>query len=307
VRLPSIERLAAYRRCAERIDREWAKFLVRRQEHLAQAERFGSAPERATEQVLSALFTDVLDWPVAHVNYQLERADIVLTSPGVRWLVVEAKRPGLLVWHRSAVEKALDQACRYADEQKVHAVAISDGQMLYAADRVSGGLRDRVFVDLTSAVPPKDLWWLSVYGIYRAREDIASANPQLPPECPPGEPELSSVEHSSDLLHPKYRLPARCFAYVGNATDPKTWKLPYRALDGAIDLKRLPMAINAVLKTYRGVRAAIPEAAVPDVLVRLAMAAKAAGHLERPCSDGPTDCYQWLAAALEQEGRLADI
>lgn len=305
--LSGVEGLAAYRRCTVRIDQEWAKFLARRQEHLAQAERFGSAPEKATEQVLATLFSDVLDWPVAHVNYQLERADMVLTSPGVRWVVVEAKRPGLLAWHRSAVEKALDQACRYADEQKVHAVAISDGNMLYAADRINGGLRDRAFVDLASVVPPRDLWWLSVYGIYRGREDISGASLRLLPEFPVRGTDPSSDEHGSDLLHPKYGLPACCFAYVGNAADPKTWKLPYRGSDGVIDLKRLPMAINAVLKTYRGVRAAIPEAAVPDVLVRLAIAAKAAGRFERPCSAGPTDCYKWLAAVLEQEGRLADI
>jgi hypothetical protein len=32
----------------------------------------------------------MLDWPTEHVNWQVKRADIVLTSPGVRWLVVEA-------------------------------------------------------------------------------------------------------------------------------------------------------------------------------------------------------------------------
>lgn len=303
----SVEGLAAHRRCAERIERAWPAFLHRRQEHLVQADRFGSAPEKATEQILAALFSDVLDWPAAHVNYQLKRADIVLTSPGVRWVIVEAKRPGWLAWHRSAIEAALTQACRYADEQKVHSIAISDGHVLYAADRVSGGLRDRLFVNLASTLPPADLWWLSVHGVYRARDNPDGAQLRLLPEGPADVIAAADAARADDLLHPKYHLPAHCFAYVGNAAEPSTWKLPYLTAGNDIDLKRLPMAINSVLRTYRGVRVDIPEAAVPDVLVRLARAAKAAGRFDgMPCDD-PVDCYQLLAVILEQEGRLVEV
>jgi hypothetical protein len=51
---------------------------------------------------------------------------------------------------------------RYADEQKVKAVAVSDGVILYAANIADGGLRDRVFVSLSAGEPPLALWWLSV-------------------------------------------------------------------------------------------------------------------------------------------------
>ena len=54
------------------------------------------------------------------------------------------------------------------------------------------------------------------------------------------------------LVHPKYKLPAPCFAYVPDASRPAMWKLPYRLVDGAVDPKRLPMAIQAILGNYRG-------------------------------------------------------
>ncbi|MCL5947028.1 MAG: hypothetical protein M1298_03290 [Chloroflexi bacterium] len=38
-----------------------------------------------------------------------------------------------------------------------------------------------------------------------------------------------------DLLHPKYKIPVHCFAYVGHAEKTSTWKLPYRLADGSID------------------------------------------------------------------------
>ncbi len=72
-------------------------------------------------------------------NNQVDRADIVLTDHGIKRLIVEVKRPGSLAWNRRAVEGALDQAARYASEQKVRSVAISDGVMLYAADTVFPG------------------------------------------------------------------------------------------------------------------------------------------------------------------------
>lgn len=304
--MPGAEQLASYRRCVDRVERAWPKFLARRQEYLAQEDRFGPVPEKAAEQILVTLFSDVLDWPVAHVNYQVQRADIVLTSPGVRWVVVEAKRPGLLAWHRRAIMAALDQACRYADEQKVRAVAVSDGRMLYAADRVNGGLRDRLFTDLASPDAPADLWWLSMHGIYRERDDVSGALLRLLPDATAASPG-AGIEAADELVDRKYHLPARCFAYVGNAADPRTWKLPYLTADNDVDLRRLPGAINSILKSYRGTRADIPEAAVPDVLVRLARAAGAAGRFDGIARDNPTGCYQLLAVILDQAGRLADV
>lgn len=309
----SVEGLSGYRRCVERIEAAWPAFLERRAEHLVQADRFGSAPEKAAEQILSRLFSEVLDWPTAQVNYQLERADIVLTAQGVRWVVVEAKRPGSLSWHRRAIEAALDQACRYADEQRVRVVAISDGQMLYAADRAGGGLRDRLFADISAAEAPLDLWWLSLHGVYRGREDLDGARLRLLPELPradetaPPRSEGASEGTGAPLLHHKYALPARCFAYVGNAGDTRTWKLPYLDADGGVDTKRLPGAINAVLRSYRGERVAIPEAAIPDVLVRLARAATAAGRFKAVACDDPADCYEFLAVALAQVGCLDEV
>jgi hypothetical protein len=72
-----------------------------------------------------------------------------------------------LAWNRRAVEAALSQARRYADEQRVQRVAVSDGYMLYAADVEHGGLQDRVFIDLGAQDAQEALWWLSVQGIYR--------------------------------------------------------------------------------------------------------------------------------------------
>jgi hypothetical protein len=301
------EQLASYRRCIERVEQAWPKFLVRRHEYLAQEDRFGPVPEKATEQILVTLFSDVLDWPIAHVNYQVQRADIVLTSPGVRWVVVEAKRPGRLAWHRRAIMAALDQACRYADEQKVRVVAVSDGRMLYAADRVNGGLRHRLFTDLASPGAPADLWWLSVHGIYRERNDADGTLLRLLPDAPAVVGPEADIDSADGLVDHKYHLPARCFAYVANAAEPKTWKLPYLTADNDIDLRRLPAAINCIIKSYRGARVDIPEAAVPDVLVRLARAARAAGRFDGIVRDNPIDCYQLLAVILDQAGRLADV
>ena len=105
------------------------------------------------------------------------------------------------------------------------------------------------------------------------------------------------------LLHPKYHLPASCFAYVGEEAKPTTWKLPYRLADGQVDRRRLPIAIQAVLSTYRGRKARIPEAALPEVLTTLGRAAAEIGKLApRAAHAGPV--YRELADALEQRGLL---
>ena len=46
----------------------------------------------------------------------------------------------VLLHERAAVHRALEQARRYADEQKVTCIAVSDGVMFYAANIEEGGL-----------------------------------------------------------------------------------------------------------------------------------------------------------------------
>jgi hypothetical protein len=305
-RVDSLDHLASYHHCVERVGGRWAAFQAKRAERLRERERFGHAAERATENILEDLFTDVLDWSRSDVNHQVGYADILLTRLGIKYLVVEAKRPGALAWHRHAVEGALGQACRYAGEQRVRCVAVSDGVMLYAADVRHGGLRDRVFCSLDRLEPPEALWWLSVHGIYRDRGEVSDAALRLLPEAVVMEP-IAGGQAGGQSLHPKYKLPAPCFAYVGNAADPHTWHLPYLKADGTVDVRRLPKAVQAILSNYRGARvSSVPEAAIPDVLVRLACAAGSLGRLPDQCAE-PAVVYVQLVAALEQLGRLADV
>jgi hypothetical protein len=203
-----------------------------------------------------------------------------------------------LVWNRGAVGRAQAQALRYAHAQRVSSIAVSDGIMLYVADVTQGGVRDRLYVSLIDTVPPKDLWWVSVHGIYRKPPSGPGATLRRFDETPVALADPGTVD--SELLHPKYRLPARCFAYVENAGTPATWKLPYLCADGSVDQKRLPKAVGAVLSNYRGARVRnLPEQALRDVLVRLAAAATECGRM--PDQDAtPAPVYAQLAAALEQ-------
>lgn len=298
-----VEHLASYQRGLQRIRGGWPDFARKRKDRLGQQERYGSAAEKVAENILEDLFTEVLDWAVSDLNNQIRYADLLLTRLGIKHLLVEVKRPGALAWNRRAVDAALDQATRYASEQKVRCVAVSDGIMLYAADIQNGGLRDRVFVSLDSADAPEALWWLSVHGIYRMPHVAQGQLTSVAVNC--ADP---SVECASEvLLHHKYKLPAHCFAYIGDASRPETWKLPYRLASGSADLKRLPKAIQAILTNYRGARVeAIPEKAVADVLVRLACAAVAAGRMpHQGATTAPV--YEQLAEALNQLGRTADV
>ncbi len=151
------EDLASYRRAVARIESQWQAFLAKRKDRLAQQERYGRAAERVAEEILSDLFTEVLDWTLADLNLQVDFADMLLSRLAVKYLVLEAKRPGSLARDTVAARAALDQACRYAAEQHVKVVAVSDGEMLYAADVVDGGLSDRVFVQLDAGEPPQAL------------------------------------------------------------------------------------------------------------------------------------------------------
>jgi hypothetical protein len=300
-----IESLASYKHCIERISANWSAFLEKRRERLAQQERHGVAAEKVAENILEDLFSAVLDWPLSDINNQLEHADLVLTRLGIKKVIVEVKRPGALAWSRKAVERALEQARRYAGEQDVKTIAVSDGYLLYAADIEHGGLEDRLFVDLSAAEPPKVLWWLSVQAIYRPREP-AEAALQLLPEIAPVEATPTTPD-APELLHPKYHLPCHCFAHVGNPADVHSWKLPYRNADGTVDPRRLPKAIQAILTNYRGAQVkAIPERAIPDVLVRLARAASSLGKMPHQCGDAAA-IYRELREALEQVGRLQEV
>lgn len=300
-----ITELALYRHCVERMRTAWPAFAERRKARLVQQDRHGSAAEKVAESILEDLFTSVLDWSLSDLNNQIGYADLLLTRLGIKYLLVEVKRPGTLAWHRRSVDQALEQARRYADEQKVKCIGVSDGVMLYAADIVHGGTRDRLYSSLDAASPPEALWWLSVHGVYREIDDLPQPLSRLP-ETPLVEAHMLPAS-AGELLHPKYRLSARCFGYVGMAADPSTWKLPYLLADGTIDAKRLPKAIGAILSNYRGAKVSgIPEAAIPDVLVRLAQAASRIGKLPKQGS-GTASVYEQLTEVLAQLGRAGDV
>ncbi len=295
--------LAQYRKCVERIRAEWERFRSKREQRLVQERRYGEAREPVAEGILEDLFTDVLDWPLGNFNRQVQRADIVLTDLGIKKLIIEAKHPGALRWNRAAVDRALGQARRYAEKQSVKVIAVSDGEMLYAADRKDGGLRDRIYVSLRGEKPPLDLWWLSREGIYR--DPSYSGNSLLPPPAEDSTAALAKAigeQVSETLLNPKHGLPARCYAYVGDSGKTSTWKLPYLGVDGSTDVGRLPFAINSILKNFHGQRVkGIPETAIPAVLLRLARAADLVG-LMPPRASNPREPYRRLQEAMEQFG-----
>lgn len=293
--------LATYRQCIGRITAAWPIFRERHQDRL----RHGSESEKVAEAILEDLFTSVLDWNRGDLEYQHGFADIVLSQNLVKYLVIEVKRPGSLVRSRRALDAALDQARRYADEQKISRIAVSDGCILYAADIEHGNLKDRLFTDLAAAQPSTGLWWLSVHGIYRACEFVERSWQVTGTES---DTVRGSGVAGTSLLHHKYKLPAACFAYVGDSNNTHTWKLPYRLADGTTDVRRLPKAIQSLLSNYRGTKVSgIPEAAIPEILKRLAVAAATEGHLP-PKNPQPAPAYQQLLEVLEQRGiSVADL
>jgi hypothetical protein len=296
----TVNQLASYRSGIEKLRNEWPAFLSRRRDRLQPHPLLGASAEKVTESILEDLLTNVLDWPLSSFNPQVEHADIVLTQLGIRRLIIETKRPETLSWNRAAITKALDQAVRYAAEQKVRSVAISDGTMFYAVDLEDGGLQDRVFISLDEETPPIELWWISSCGIYRPRDLNGQKLLRVLPEESIAPPESATAENNGEaLLHPRYKLPARCFAFVPDASKPHTWKLPYLQLDGTVDAKRLPKAAQSILTNFRGTKVDIPEAAIPAVLERLATAARNAGRMPPACAS-PAPVYVELRAALEQ-------
>lgn len=195
-----------------RIRDRWPSFQATRKVHLASHAVGLTVPERIAENILFDLFTNVLDWEQSDVRWQQDRVDLLVTRVGVKQLVVEAKRPGSFDGPGS-IQRAMRQARGYAEELGVDKIAVSDGCVLVAADLVAGTSTSRLRVHLADDDPPDDLWWISTRGIYRSPDHgPAEATPD------PGD---------DQLRHPKYALPARCFAYVGHPDKPVTWKLPY--------------------------------------------------------------------------------
>lgn len=292
--------LSCYQLCLARLEAAWPGFLARRQERLKQRERFGQAAEKVAEEILTDCLTRVLDWPLGSINYQVEHADFVLTTLGVKRLVIEAKRPGALQWNRAAVDRALAQARRYAAEQRITRAAVCDGAMLYAEDLDQAEPRPRIFCELSAPAAPEDLWWLSQEGIYRSHQGNSVA---LPAEPPSGNLPVPATGSLSELRDRKYGLPARCFAYAPDPSRPATWKLPYRRADGAVDAARLPKAIQCILTNYRGARVSgIPEAKIPGVLRILEQAARSGGHMPDQ-NPSAAAAYRELAEAIGQISR----
>ncbi len=295
--------------CRARIEARWPAFLARRWEWLRPGERSGRLPEKAAENIVTDLLVDVLDWDRGDVNFQVERSDILLTSKGIKRLLIETKAPGHLRG-RGAVERALAQARGYASEQYVKAVGVSDGTLLYVADLLGGAYKDRLLVHLDRPEPHLDLWFASIHGIYRERPPV----PQPLLTClevgvaiQGGEGTTGQSEQASVRRVGAEARPAECFAFVGDITRPATWKLPYLLASGAADPKRLPMAIGAVLRNYRGRSVkGIPEAAVPEVLFRLGRAAWRTGRFPDQAPTTPA-VFRDLQETLLQLGLWDEV
>jgi hypothetical protein len=284
--------LASARVCATRIREQWAAFQAARARHLAAVGGQQTPAEKVAENILCDLFTTVLDWTTEQVRLQEQRVDITLTRGGLRYLIVEVKRPGSFDG-RGSIRTALAQARGYATELRVDRVAVSDGCMLEAYDITADGLRPRTVAHLADPQPVEDLWWLSTRGIYRT---------------PPPRAVIDNADLVDDIvLHPKYQLPARCFAHVGDPARPATWKLPYLLSDGTVDAKRLPKAIGAVIRDYRSQQVkGLTEDHTAQVLVRLATAAVRTGRMPHQ-NPTPAEVYVALLDQLRQLGRTGDV
>jgi hypothetical protein len=298
------QELATYKLHVQRIVEHWSAFLARREDMLAQARRFGAVPEKATETLIGSLLTEVLDWTTRDLNWQLDYADLVVTRNYCKHLLLETKRPGALRANRDAIIQAFDQAYRYAAEQHVTTIAVSDAHILRVADVAEGGLKLRCTADLDTPTPPvESLWWISVHGIYRSPPAMADSDPYQPSahSNPNASTKIDSApKPSSELLHHKYQLPARCFAYVLDASNPSGWKLPYRLTNNEPDAKRLPKAIQSLLSNYRGTQVGgIPDEAIPAVMRRLEAAAREVGKMPDQLAT-TANAYRNLAGALAQ-------
>lgn len=292
-----IKNLSGYQKSAQKIKEAWPAFLELRASMLSVQARYGKAAEKVAENIVGALFTQVLDWEERDLNWQLDRADLVLSHNFAKYLIVETKRPGRLS-NRTALESALEQASRYAHEQCVGQIAVCDGHHFYGADIAEGGWVPRVRFDMAQERAPIDaMWWISLDGIHRPCETRPSFEGIF--EGQAGTNETPSSDDES-LLHPKYKIPARCFAYVGDPEKTSTWKLPYLLQDGRTDLKRLPKAIQSLASNYRGTKVGgIPDKAIPHVFRRLAAAAQREGKMPAPGIE-VAQAYRILEEILRQ-------
>lgn len=162
--------------------------------------------------------------------------------------------------------------------------------MLYAEEWPAGSPEPvgRIFVDLRSPEPLLDLWWRSMDGIYRPTRSGGDG-----PVAADAGATTDGSDGLEELLHPKCRIPCRCFAYVGNPDDPGSWHLPYLLADETIDSKRLPKAVQAIVSNYRGAHLrSVPDRDVPAVLGRLVQACVRTGHL--PPAPGGPPAYETL-------------
>lgn len=296
--------LSSYKKVIDRLHQNWEPFLESRT-NLLEPLKYQSVPEKVSEEIIRNLLTQVLDWEEADLQWQMHYADLVLTRNRNKYLVAELKRPSSLKRSLNSNQEALNQVRGYADQQKISSIAICDGSVVYAADITGGGLSHRVFVDLSSRKPPETLWWLSVHGIYRKAQFVNEI-----PVDEEGSHNSISIDRppfSPHLLHPKYKIPAGCFAYVGDANKTSTWKLPYRTEKLEIDSKRLPKAIQSLLTNYRGSGVnGIPASDVPDVLVRLAKAARSLGKITQD-GTATAEVYGQLFQFLKQQDRLKEV
>ena len=205
------ENLASKRKLLERARNNWDEFQDRRKQYLTQMHLRDGGSEKITENILLDLFTLVLDWPLANLDYQSGWCDIILVDTGIKRLLIEAKYPGKFSSSK-AMEQALSQVTGYSSTQKVNLVAVSDGNRLFAIDLLEGKTCKRVDVNLDGEFS-EELWFLSRHGIYRSTESKG---------------DTKSLDFlSGETLHPKHKIPSKCFAYVGNPLQTSTWSLPY--------------------------------------------------------------------------------
>ncbi len=172
-----------------------------------QQQRNGAAAEKVAENILEDFFTIALDWQLGDMNNQLQYADIVLTNRGIKRLLVEVKRPGSLKLDQLSLEQALSQARRYADEQRVRTIAVSDGALFYAADIVNGGLQRRSYLRLDATAHSLDAWWVSTDGIYRTPASLGGADSATAPVTAAGGTDTNAAPATAEpvLLHPKHK------------------------------------------------------------------------------------------------------
>ena len=298
-----MENQAKYKKFIERINSNWANFTEKRNSLLIQQERFGKVPEKITENIIFHLFTEVLDWNIKDINYQIDYADIEITKLGIKRILIETKRPGGIIWDQFKIEKHINQALRYAYAQKVSVIGISDGEKLYILNVKGGLIEPRIFISLDTETPNEDLYYISVNGIDKKKNiDIDLKNNQK-------ESLIKDTEKviNNELLNTQYNLPARCFAYIGNPNKPTTWKLPYLLEDGSVNIKRLPGAVQCVVTNFRGLQVkTIPEKDIPSVLLKLGKAAKSVGKLD-PENPKMANCYKQLYNAVVQLNILNKI